>query len=178
LAREVAEIAVKEYLEGDFVAQLQDAEGAIKLAEAELSLAEVELNVTKDLVAKTSGSQLPIKRAEVTVLRARLALEKAQSRKDVLARYTRPKRQRELESAVKKANTDELARQATWEPMKAKEAKLEQQIAACRVVAPIDGMIGTSPNVGSTVRPGLLLFTIAPLDQPGGSKSGAAVPGR
>ncbi len=40
LDREVAEIAVREYVEGDYVDQLPEAEGNIKIAEAELALAE------------------------------------------------------------------------------------------------------------------------------------------
>jgi HlyD family secretion protein len=159
VSREMAEIAMKAYLEGDSAAQHQDAEGHIKLAEAELSLAEAEL-----AAAREQPRPVVFKRAEVAVLRARFALEKAQSRKEVLFRYTMPRKQKERESAVKKAHADEQLKQAAWELMKQKEANLEQQIAACRVVAPIDGMIGSAPIVGSTVRRGRDLFTIAPLD--------------
>ncbi len=43
LSREVAEIALREYVEGQYPSQLMDAEGGINLAKAELELAEEEL---------------------------------------------------------------------------------------------------------------------------------------
>ena len=59
--------------------QLQDVEGDIQIAEAELRLAELVLNEVKP-----TGGQIPNKRAELAVLRARLSLEKAQSRRKLL----------------------------------------------------------------------------------------------
>src|SRR5689334_1276548 len=121
LAREVAEIALKEYVEGDYVAQQAEVEGNIKLAEAELALAEDEK------AAKSSSTPTPLqsKRAELAVLRARIALERAQSHKRLLVEYTKGKKIKELASEVKKAHSDELARQATWELEKSKEDGLE-----------------------------------------------------
>ena len=78
LDREVAEIAVREYVEGDYVVQLADVEGDIKIAEAELALAELELKVEKSAKPSDPSS---IKRAELALLRAGISLEKAQSRK-------------------------------------------------------------------------------------------------
>ncbi len=63
--REVAEIAVREYVDGDYVIQLQDVQGDIQVAEAELRVAELVLDEVKP-----SGGQIPIKRAEAAVLRA------------------------------------------------------------------------------------------------------------
>jgi hypothetical protein len=172
LAREVAEIAVREYREGEFVSQFMDAEGDIKIAEAELSLADMEFKTAK---ADPSSGTLAIKRAEVAVLRARFTLEKAQSRKRLLKDYTSAKRIKELESAVKKVHADELARQATWELEVAKERKLERQIVNSTLTAPVDGrlryqratptpgmLVEIAPGVG--VREGQIIFSIEPAD--------------
>ena len=59
----------------------------------------------------------------------------------MLVEYTKDKTIKELESEVEKAHSDELAKQATWELEKAKEAKLEKQIANCKLNAPIDGLV-------------------------------------
>src|SRR5262249_6394839 len=67
--------------------------------------------------------------------------EQAQSKKEVLEKYTKEKTIKELESEVKKATSDELAKQATWELEKGKEDKLEKQIANCTLIAPIDGLV-------------------------------------
>ena len=50
-----------------------------------------------------------------------LELEQAESKKKVLLEYTIPKRRMELASEVKKAHSDELAKQATWELRKGQE---------------------------------------------------------
>ena len=155
------------------MAQLTDVEGDIKIAEVELALAEEELRATK-----VFGSSLPIKRAELAVLRARFALEKAQGRKNLLLKYTYEKKIKELESAVKKVHSDELARLATWELEVAKEKKLERQIANSILIAPIDGrvrlhvvpaMVGAIRSKfgeGVAVREGQVLFSIEPPDWP------------
>ena len=59
----------------------------------------------------------------------------------MLGKYTKEKTIKELESEVKKANSDELAKQATWELEKDKEAKLEKQIENCKLIAPSDGLV-------------------------------------
>ena len=66
----------------------------------------------------------------------------------MLKKYTYGKTIKELENEVKKALSDELARKATWELEKAKEAKLEKQIANCKLYAPSDGMVvyANDPN--------------------------------
>ncbi len=63
-------------------------------------------------------------------------------------KYTYEKTIKELESDVKKAHSDELAKQATWELEKGKEDKLEKQIANCTLIAPIDGLVvyANDPN--------------------------------
>jgi hypothetical protein len=66
LAREVAELAVREYVEGGYVNQLFEVEGNIKIAEAELTLAEEDVKSIKQ-----SAIPAAIKRAETQVLRAR-----------------------------------------------------------------------------------------------------------
>jgi multidrug efflux pump subunit AcrA (membrane-fusion protein) len=168
LGREVAEIAVREYREGDFVSQLTDAEGDITIAEAELSLADMEFKAAK---ADASSGTLAIKRAEVAVLRARFALEKAQNRKRLLKDYTSEKRIKELESAVKKVHAEELAGQATWELEVSKESMLERQIVNSTLTAPIDGRLQYHQDpsvrpiaVGVPVQEGQIIFSIEPPD--------------
>jgi HlyD family secretion protein len=176
LTREVAEIAVMEYRQGQYVDQLQDVEGRIKIAEAELTLAQDDLNSWKT----TTGPVNPgaIKRAELAVLRATFALEQAQSKKKLLRQYTYEKTVKELESAVKKANADELAKQTIWSLMKQKERDLERRVAACTITAPIEGTLEhlrakaadgfTTPvQEGVTVSGRQAFFTIYPVDQSG-----------
>ncbi len=85
---------------------------------------------------------------ELTLKKARFALEQAQSKKKVLVEYTKAKTIKELQSEVEKARSDELAKKATWELEDSKEKKLEKQIAACKIKAPSDGLVvyANDPN--------------------------------
>ena len=129
LAREVAEIAVVEYLEGTFPSELADFEGEIKLAEMEISLAEDELKA-----AATGGgtSPLAVKRAELEKTRGTVALKKAQCRRRLLVEYTKGKTLRELQKEVKKSQSNELAKKAILDLERQKQKKLERQIDALR----------------------------------------------
>jgi HlyD family secretion protein len=157
--REVAEIAVVEYAEGIYQIQLQETEGNIRIAEAELTLAHEHLAASK---ADRTAVPLEIKRAEVAELRARIAIENAQSRKKLLVDFTRGKRMKELKSAVEKGRSDELAKKAIWELEAQKEKKLERDIAACVVVAPRDGRVYLRAGEGMIIRGRQVLFEIIP----------------
>jgi RND family efflux transporter MFP subunit len=90
----------------------------------------------------------------------------------VLEEYTAPKTIKELKSEVEKARSNELARQATWEMEKNKEAKLRRQVASCKMLAPSSGIIvyandpnrffGGPPQIeeGATVRERQKIFSI------------------
>jgi HlyD family secretion protein len=127
---------------------------------------------------------LETKRAALALLRARYALEIAQGRKKVLRDYTKHKKIKELESAVEKARSEELAKKAIWALEDSKEKMLERQIAHCTIVAPMDGTLvyaapnrnrvvqkrdGTLINLpasieeGATVRERQILFEIVPI---------------
>ncbi len=160
LAREVAEIAVREYEEGVFKNEFLEVTGDVKIAEAELALAEDQLEVVKE--AKIVGRDLGL--AKLALVRARYGLEKAQSRRKLLLDYTKVKRIKELKSAVEKAHSRELTEKAIWELQLAKERALEREIARCAMVAPRDGTLVYAPGIaeGTTVHERQVLFEIVP----------------
>ena len=131
LTREVAEIAVIEYMEGIFVQDFATVEGEIKLAESDLIRSEDRLEWARRMFDKGYVSMAQKVSEELTFKKAQFTLEQAQSKRKVLVDYTKHKTIKELESEVEKARSDELAKQATWDLEKTKETKLEKQIAAC-----------------------------------------------
>jgi RND family efflux transporter MFP subunit len=148
LTREVAEIAVREYKEGVFVQDKQTVDGEIKLAESDRVRAEDRLDWADRMFKKGYVSKATLVSEQLNFEKAKYTLEQAQSKKNVLLKYTYEKTVKELESDVKKAHSDELAKQATHELEKSKEDKLEKQIANCTLVAPIDGLVvyANDPN--------------------------------
>ncbi len=155
LTREVAEIAVVEYEEGIYKQDLSTVEGEIKLAESDLSRSEDRLDWARRMYDKGYVSAATKVSEELTLKKARFALEQAQSKKKVLVDYTRGKTVKELRSEVEKARSDELAKKATYALEDSKEKKLEKQIANCDILAPADGLVvyANDPNRAFTGQP-------------------------
>ncbi len=115
-----------EYVEGIFVQDKATAEGEIKLAESDLSRSEDRLDWATRMFEKGYVSKAAKVSEELTLKKARFALEQAESKLKVLLDYTKAKTIKELESEVEKARSDELAKKATWELEVSKEKKLER----------------------------------------------------
>ena len=139
LAREDAEISLTSYVNDLFPRERREAEGDLKIAQTELALAEEERDARKKFIG--GPDHLQVKLSELAVARAKLALEKAGNRLHVLAHYTKDKQTRDLTTKLESSRSTELSKEATWELEKSKEKKLERQIAACTIKAPIDGTL-------------------------------------
>jgi len=178
LTREVAEIAVIEYVEGIYVQDLQTVEGEIKLAESDLSRSEDRVDWARRMYDKGYVSMAQKVSEELALKKARFTLEQSQSKRKVLVDYTRQKTIKELKSEVEKARSDELAKKATYELELSKEKKLEKQIASCRLVAPNDGLVvyandpnrafgSNQPHIeeGATVRERQKIFSLPDINR-------------
>jgi multidrug efflux pump subunit AcrA (membrane-fusion protein) len=141
LTREVAEIAVVEYVEGIYKQEFETVQGEIALADAEQKRAADRIEWSDRMFQKGYLSKAQNIADQVSLKQKVFALEQAQTKKAVLEKYTRDKTIKELKSEVEKAKSDELAKQQTWELEKDKEAKLEKQIKNCKLFAPGDGIV-------------------------------------
>jgi HlyD family secretion protein len=167
LARETAELGVKEYLEGTYKQEIQTLNGRIVLAETGLKRAEKRLADSKRLFAKGIVPRERVSGDEVVVQRARLALEKAQGTKQTLEKYTKEKKTKILQSEVEKARSEELARQAVYLGEQTAQERLNTQIKNCKLLAPASGrLVYSSPiEVAADVVKGQLLFRVIPEDE-------------
>jgi multidrug efflux pump subunit AcrA (membrane-fusion protein) len=156
-AREVAELALVEYVEGLYGLELAQVVAEIKKAEAELATSEDQSDAAK---ADKGGKKVGSARAALIV--ARYAIEVAQARKKVLTDYTKPKRIKELRLAVEKARSDELIKQSIWNLEMTKVDKLGRQIASCTIVAPTDGTVRPLVGEGAVISERQLLLEIVP----------------
>jgi len=173
LTREVAEIAVSEYREGTYKLETETALGEIALAQSELKRAEDRLDWSDKMLVKKYISTAANIADRLSLQKSKFGLEQSQSKLKVLKDFTYSKTIKELESEVKKTRSDELAKQATWELEKSKEAKLEKQIKNCKLYAPNDGLVvyandpnrfggSNAPQVeeGATVRERQKIFSL------------------
>jgi hypothetical protein len=123
--RELAEIAVSEYVEVGFLQELAAVEADLRRAQAALKKIKTELEQELDrfgrnpLAGNPVYSQLALKKAEFRV-------EQAESRRKVLVQYTKWKTLKGLQGTVERARSDELAKKAASEREKANEANLDR----------------------------------------------------
>ncbi len=128
LTREVAEISLEEYQEVGYPRDLAAVEGEIKGAESDLARSTDRLEWATRMFKKGYVTHATKASEELNNQKLKFALEQAQSKKDVLVKYTHEKRIKELESEVKKARMDELDKEAAWDSEKAKLIELERQV--------------------------------------------------
>jgi len=141
LAREAAEIKVKEFTDGTFAHDLALIELEIKIAQEEVATSGEETKRAEDQLARIKqastgsvgeislefGFEGKVVAAQLGERRAGFALAQAESRKKILNDYTKQKRLKELLSDREKARSEELARRAAWELELAKAMQLERE---------------------------------------------------
>jgi HlyD family secretion protein len=167
LSREVAEIAVREYEEGTFKQNLETVNGDIALAEVEFQRASDRLDWAKKMAERKYVSPGQVTSDELTLQKARFAVEQHRTQKKVLVEYTRSKTLKELRAEVEKARSEELSRKAKHELEKAKEEKLRRQLKNVQILSPIDGSVQLARPTrlveeGAEVSEGQLLLRITP----------------
>ena len=167
LARENAEIAVKEYQEGTYLLEKSTILGEIKLAESALQKAKARLERTRRArqrlndtrsrkEAATGASDIlaeldlenQLDSTEQTLMREQVSLEKAQGQLNLLDKYTKDRMIRDLGVKVEERRSVELAKEQILQIEREKEARLEKQIVNCKLIAPGDGVVvyANDPN--------------------------------
>ena len=146
--RIVAQISVKEYLEGSFPQDQQTIQGEIKLAQSELARATDRLDWSKKMLAMKYVSDSQVLADDMSKQKSDISLANAKKKMIVLEQFTKIKQTTELEANVKKAESDELAKKSTYTLEKTKEDKLRKQILNCMLYAPGDGLVvyANDPN--------------------------------
>jgi HlyD family secretion protein len=106
----VAEIAVKEYLEGSFPQDQQTIKGEIKLAESELARAGDRLAWSEKQMKEKRVSEAQLLADRMARQKSEIGLQNARTKLAVLQKYTKVKQIAELEANVKKCESDERAK--------------------------------------------------------------------
>jgi HlyD family secretion protein len=164
IAREVVLLTLTKYTEGTFIQEHASVMGEIKLAESNLARAEDRLDWTRRMYEKGYTSKAELVAEELILMKARFALEQAQSKLKVLLDYTKATRIKALTGSVETARGRELAKQAALERERSAQRKLMDQIKHCAIAAPTGGRIEyASPiGAGAVVHDGQFLFRIVP----------------
>jgi len=143
-----ARIAVQEYEEGTYLKEMQTLEANIKVAMENLRSAENMLGYTERMARKGYVTSLQLDSQVFAVARAKLDLASAETAKNVLGKFTKPKMMEDLtakrDSAEAKMRSDKTA----FELEEARLKRLNAQLASCLIKAPRDGMVVYANETG------------------------------
>jgi hypothetical protein len=133
LARERAELAVKDYTDGTYRQELAAVVSELNQAQDQLIRVTTTLDPAQEWAEyiKSKGYLLLVNGAQSRTLaltKAMFAVEQARSKKLVLTEYTRGKTLADLNNRVAKARLDESARKAEFDKAKATPAGLIRKV--------------------------------------------------
>jgi RND family efflux transporter MFP subunit len=194
-AREVAEIALREYTAGIHPWERKTLEGQVVAARSAGERAGARLERARrarkrllESIAANKGARTPadivaeleiedrIAAAEAAIEQEKLVLEQTKAKQELLENYTGPKTTKALEIEVDRLRTAELEKKATWQLAITEARKLERQIASCTLKAPANGVLvyANDPargggrvmiEEGASVRERQKIFYVADLSQ-------------
>jgi multidrug resistance efflux pump len=171
LAREIARLALDEFVEGSHKQDRQAASAQIAMAEGQRKRAEDRLEWANRMLQRGYVARAEVTRAQTILEKTGFALEQAQGRKKTLELSARRKA-KELEGDLEKARADEQAAEASCDLERSRQAKIEHQISLCKLLAPEAGKVVYAPTrvagqpspiiPGAIVRPRQLVFRLVP----------------
>lgn len=159
LDEELAQLDLEKYLKGDFVQERDQILGTIKGFEEDLTRTREAYEFSKRIARKGYKSQIDLEADRIAVLKANIQLDVEQGKLNVLNNYTYERTIKELHEKaaesirhsvrVKLAGLAALAgfkaeveaRKLTNSVERAKLELMQQQIGACRMVAPQKGVV-------------------------------------
>ena len=160
LVREVAEIAVKEYEQAisrqeldALMEEIATAQAAIRRAKNRMERARLARKWLDDALAAAKGARTTVdiaaeldvgdrlESAEQTLESEQKSLRRAMARHELLEKYTREKKIKELTVDVERKRADELLKQYAWNVEKRNETALLKKIENCSIYAPFDGVV-------------------------------------
>jgi len=165
---EFAESDLEKYVEGEMIQGQRNAQIKITNVLESLQINEERLRWSDELYAKGFETKANLDKDRLTVSQSKLSLEQANRDLWMVEKFDQPKQRRRLESALDDAKNDMERQKLTGErrlegyaasaatakrTLELSQFKLErekQQLAACKVYAPSDGMVvyGGSEGAG------------------------------
>jgi multidrug efflux pump subunit AcrA (membrane-fusion protein) len=136
-----AEIAIPEYEEGRYVAQLESLRKNEAIAESNLRTSQNILAHTEMMFKRGYVSELEVEGNRFTVKQAELELNVIRTEIDVLNRFTKAKELESLKGTLKAAEANLDAQKAQVDLQKQRLEHAEEQLKHCVIVAEQGGMV-------------------------------------
>ncbi|MFO0807256.1 MAG: hypothetical protein U0746_01395 [Gemmataceae bacterium] len=159
IAITLAELDLKKYLEGEYIQNLKDIEGRLKVADADLKIQQERTAWASRMVTRDYLSQSQFKSEQSRLESLDVALKKIEEEKRVLNEFTKVRMETDLSSKVTEAkralirvkdqarakevqaNSDRNAKKSVFEQEEDKYEDIEDQIRKCVITSPQDGMV-------------------------------------
>lgn len=159
LALGFAEQDLKKYQEGEYPQQVEQAQADITIARAKCKQDEEQLTWSQRLADEGYVTQTELEADRLTANKSKLDLQLAESKLKLLKEYTHDRQTKQLTSDVEQARmalertlgkakadlvqaqADLTAKESEYNRQKARLDKLNDQVAKCRIVAPVDGEV-------------------------------------
>lgn len=159
LAHEFAELDLKKFLEGESQRDLNVKQGAITKSREDLQRAEENFEFSKRIAKKGYKNQNDVEADRITVVKAEIDLEIAKEDLKVEKNYVQKRKERELRADVDEKLRDQervrrkgvatlaqfdaklKAGQLTFEVEKSELERMQEQIIACKMIAPQNGQV-------------------------------------
>jgi len=125
VAEFLAQMAIKAYEEGAYRQDWETANGEVALAEADVARCRDGL----DWIKRKKFTSNDVIGAELRLMKAQFALEMAQTKRDVLLKYTKPKQIKQLQAEWEKAKSKTLQKLAELALAKDKLDQIHREIA-------------------------------------------------
>src|SRR4030095_12770448 len=157
---------LQQYVEGTYPSDRQNAKTNVEMAKISVKDKEDNLSQTRSLFSKGFVTSVDVKKAELELLTAQNDLDKKSTDLMVLEKYTHEKEvtdrrnkvaqaekklvrvQRENASNLAQKMADLGAKEQTLTLRKEQYQKMQDQLAACTIKAPGDGMVVYSSSSG------------------------------
>ena len=138
---DAAKIARREYLEGTFKQEEKLYLGEVFVAEQNLRSAQLSFDSAQRLAAKGILSPLQLEGAKYGVDNARNQLDGAQTKVEVLRKYTKEKMLKQFDSEIATAEAKVRSDESSLQLEKDKLKDIEDQVVKCVIRAPQDGQV-------------------------------------
>ncbi len=145
---DTAVIAKEEYLSGTFAQEERTAMNELFVAQEELSRAEEYYRYSQTLAGRGYMTALQLKADGFAVDKAKNALKLAETKLEVLRKFTREKMLMQLESDIKTAEAQLKAAEASHKLDTDRLKEIEGQIEKCTIRAPQAGQVVYANVIG------------------------------
>jgi HlyD family secretion protein len=165
VALQLAQLDVKQYVEGTYPQSVENAKTALSMSKLNLKNVEEDLDQTKVLFTKGFVTASDVKKGELLVTTARNEVQKATTALLVLDKYTHLMDTAKLNSALAQAEqklyrtlkenastmnqkvADLEEKQQSLDLLQRQARKLDEQLAATTIRAPEDGLVIYSSSI-------------------------------